>query len=242
MGEGTGWSFFLCETKLKFFAWGCWTETLPSNLYQVLEKFCSWGWYKQLASLYPRWNCKLENLSLTQHLWMHLCRVQLSCNCIFYSPSVQTLYTLVTGPDHFKKHDFQSVPSSLKEFQIQGLNSCFCSNSLSKCCRLQMSVFVSEVFTTLYMERTCANREVMTTFKAQKDLFPVFLENPQQNLPRFFCSESWKLSIVEDLRKMLRYAQNINYRSLWFHKVNFEIFNLDLLKWISSNSGFYPFC
>lgn len=47
------------------------------------------------------------------------------------------------------------------------------------------------------MEGTCANREVMTTFKAKKDLFPAFLENPQENQSKLFCSESWKLSIVE---------------------------------------------
>lgn len=172
---------------------------------------------------------------------MCLCRVQLCCNYIFYSPSIQILHILVTGSDHFKNHDFPSIqPSPFKEFQIQSLHSCLCSNSLSKCWRLQISVFVSEMFTTLYMERTSPTGKRQLLSRLRKFYFLSFL-NPQQNLPKFFCSESWKLSIVENLRKMLRYAQNINYSS-WFHKVNFKIFNLGLPKWISSYSWFYLFC
>lgn len=144
---------------------------------------------------------------------MHLCRVQLCCNHIFHSLSVQTLHILVTESDQFEQHDFQSVPSSLKEFQIQSLTNFLCSNSLSECCRLQMSVFVSELVTTLYMERTCADR-----VQGEERFFSCHSWNPQQNLPKSFCSESWKLSIVENWRKMLRYAQEITIAHYDFMK------------------------
>lgn len=98
---------------------------------------------------------------------------------------------------------------------------------------------VRNVYNSVHGEN-CANRRVTTAFKAKKDLFPVFLENPQQNLPKFFCSEIWKLSIVKNLKKMLRYAWSIKYSSL-IHKVSFKIFKLGLLKCFSSNSV-YPFC
>lgn len=52
-------------------------------------------------------------------------------------------------------------------------------------------VCVRGVYNSVHGENLYQPVQVQTTaFKDQKDLFPGHLENPQQNLPKFFCSEN----------------------------------------------------